>query len=119
MTTHRIRLANLERLAAMRPVPVPDMPERWPTLADLPTVRWQDADAVSAFLADLDLLTRHDAAHESGDFTEADPLATGVHDASLRVYGVIPRADETPDDWRARLDRLPVVPTYVGRSATW
>lgn len=118
MTTPRALLAYLERLAVMRPT-VPEMPERWPTLADLPTVRWDDAEAVSAFSADLDLLTRHDAAREAGHHPEADRLATGVHDASLRVYGVIPRADESPDGWRTRLDRLPVAPTYVDRSATW
>lgn len=119
MSTHRTRLANLEHLAAMRPPPAAVVPDRWPTLADLPTVRWDDPDAVAAFTDDIDILMRHDAAHEAYDWRGVDRLQPEAFDTALRVYAVIPGHDERPDQWRARVARMPVDPIYYDHSATW
>ena len=119
MTTHRARLERLEQIASLRTPDTRHGPSRWPTLRDLPTIRWDDLDAGTAFTADVDLCVRLDAAKDAGDVTDVARLSPDALDAALRVYSVIPRPDETPDHWRARLDRLPVFSTYVDRSAVW
>lgn len=120
MTTHRLRLADLERLAATRLPARPDeVPDNSPLISDLPTIRWNIPEAAAAFRADWDLLERHSAATAACDWTSAEALAQDTPDASLALYAVIPRADETADEWRARSAALPVAPIYRNLSATW
>lgn len=118
MTT-AARLAALERRAdRMRATPTPSLP--WDTLGDVPTIRWNDPEAVAALTDDFDTLRAHEAATAAADWETVTRLADRVTTASVSIYAALPSASETPEQWRERVHRLPVeCPRYVDPAASW
>jgi hypothetical protein len=80
------RAARVGRLVHLSAAPAADTRAgQGGHIGDVPTIRWDDPDAVTVLTFDWEMLTEHTADPEAFDWATADGLADAASDAARRV----------------------------------